>query len=52
MSWLLTNTVEAAVLTQADLLELERLRPDIGLIIYRNLAVGLGRKLARANPRS
>jgi CRP-like cAMP-binding protein len=42
--------VEAAVLTRADLREIERMRPDIGLIIYRNLAAGLGRKLARANP--
>lgn len=32
--------VETAVLDHADLAELIRLRPDIGLHIYRNLAVG------------
>jgi hypothetical protein len=39
--------VEAAVLDRPDLLELIRLRPDIGLHIYRNLAVGTGEKLKR-----
>jgi GNAT superfamily N-acetyltransferase len=39
--------VEAAVLDRPDLLELIRLRPDIGLYIYRNLAVGAGEKLKR-----
>lgn len=37
--------VEAAVLQQRDLADLIRRRPDIGVIIYRNLAVGLGEKL-------
>ena len=35
--------VETAVLGHQDLAELIRLRPDIGLHIYRNLAVGQGR---------
>jgi hypothetical protein len=39
--------VETAVLDHADLAELIRLRPDIGLHIYRNLAVGAGEKLKR-----
>jgi GNAT superfamily N-acetyltransferase len=40
--------VETAILGHRDLAELIRLRPDIGLHIYRNLAVGLGEKLKRA----
>ena len=39
--------VEAAELLQRDLADLIRRRPDIGVIIYRNLAVGLGDKLLR-----
>jgi GNAT superfamily N-acetyltransferase len=39
--------VAMAILTHQDLAELIRLRPDIGLHIYRNLAVGLGEKLKR-----
>ena len=39
--------VETAVLEHADLAELIRLRPDIGLHIYRNLAVDAGEKLKR-----
>jgi hypothetical protein len=39
--------VETAVLGHDDLAELIRLRPDIGLHIYRNLAVGTGEKLKR-----
>lgn len=39
--------VETAVLRHQDLAELIRLRPDIGLHIYRNLAVGMGEKLKR-----
>lgn len=39
--------VETAVLGHEDLAELIRLRPDIGLHLYRNLAVGLGQKLKR-----
>ncbi len=40
---------EAAALTHQDLTQLIRFRPDIGLAIYRNLAIGLGAKLARAS---
>lgn len=39
--------VEVAELLQRDLADLIRRRPDIGVIIYRNLAVGLGEKLLR-----
>jgi hypothetical protein len=39
--------VETAVLVHQDLAELIRLRPDIGIHIYRNLAVGMGEKLKR-----
>jgi GNAT superfamily N-acetyltransferase len=39
--------VELAVLRHQDLVELVRLRPDIGLPIYKNLAVGMGEKLKR-----
>ncbi len=39
--------VETAVLGHHDLAELIRLRPDIGLHIYRALAVGMGEKLKR-----
>lgn len=39
--------VEAAVLGHDALAELIRFRPDIGLHIYRNLAVGIGQKLQR-----
>jgi GNAT superfamily N-acetyltransferase len=42
------TVVEAAVLDRQDLAELIRLRPDIGIQIYKNLAVGLGEKLKRA----
>ena len=40
--------LELAVLDRRDLDELIRLRPDIGLRIYRNLAAGLAEKLKRA----
>ena len=41
--------VETAVLEHRDLLDLIRLRPDIGLHIYKNLAVGTGEKLKRVD---
>jgi CRP-like cAMP-binding protein len=41
------TSVETAVLGRQDLTELIRLRPDIGLHIYSNLAVGMGEKLKR-----
>jgi hypothetical protein len=43
-----TTTSEAAAIRHQDLSRLIRFRPDIGLALYRNLAVGLGAKLARA----
>jgi hypothetical protein len=41
------SRVETAVLGHHDLTELVRQRPDIGLVIYKNLAVGIGEKLKR-----
>jgi CRP-like cAMP-binding protein len=43
------TAVETAVLDRLDLTELIRLRPDIGIQIFKNLAVGLGEKLKRAD---
>lgn len=43
--------VVAAKLDTAALQSLVRQRPDIGVVTYRNLAVGLGRKLQRVNRR-
>lgn len=43
--------VTAAVLSHEDLRVLTRQRPDIGLVLYRNLAHGLGRKLQRLDAR-
>jgi CRP-like cAMP-binding protein len=40
--------VEVAVLAGHDLTELTRLRPDIGLHLYKNSATGLGEKLKQA----
>jgi CRP-like cAMP-binding protein len=39
----------AAVLTRNDLTNLIRQRPDIGLVLYKNLAIGLGQKLLRTD---
>ena len=41
--------VEAGVLTKQDLEGLVRLRPGIGVVLYRNLARGLGEKLRRTD---
>ncbi len=41
--------VEAALITHQDLAELIRMRPDIGLCLYRNLSMGLGKKLIRSD---
>jgi GNAT superfamily N-acetyltransferase len=38
---------EAAAIEHDDLSRLMRVRPDIGVAVYRNLAVGLGAKLTR-----
>ncbi len=40
--------VEAAVVPRARMFELVRRRPDIGVVLYRNVAHGLGDKLRRA----
>ncbi len=47
-SALATRDTEAATLSHRDLMELIRVRPDIGLVMFRNLATGLGAKLGRA----
>jgi GNAT superfamily N-acetyltransferase len=41
--------VETAALGHADFASLVRARPDIGLVVYRNLALGLGDKLHRVS---
>jgi GNAT superfamily N-acetyltransferase len=43
------DEVEAGVLTRQDLESLVRLRPGIGVVLYRNVARGLGGKLRRAD---
>jgi CRP-like cAMP-binding protein/GNAT superfamily N-acetyltransferase len=43
------SDLEVAVLTRDDLKHLVRQRPDVGVVLYRNLAVGLGDKLRRAD---
>ena len=43
------GAVEAAVMSRTGLEELVRLRPDIGVVLYRNLASGLGEKLRRTD---
>ncbi len=43
------TAVETGVLTKKDLQSLVRLRPGIGVVLYRNLARGLGDKLRRAD---
>jgi GNAT superfamily N-acetyltransferase len=44
--------LELAVLDRRDLAELIRLRPDIGLLIYRNLAAELAERLKRVGTAS
>jgi len=41
--------VVVAHLGRAGLRELTRQRPDVGVVLYRNLALGLGRKLQRVD---
>ena len=43
---------ELAVIRNEDLIKLIKTRGDIGCILYRNLAMGLGEKLKRAAPHS
>ncbi|NNE99927.1 MAG: GNAT family N-acetyltransferase [Pyrinomonadaceae bacterium] len=40
-----TKRTEAAVIKREDLVELIRRRPDIGVVLYKNLAESLGNKL-------
>jgi CRP-like cAMP-binding protein len=42
-----TTAIEAAVVRGADLEALVRRRPSTGVVLYRNLALGLGSKLRR-----
>jgi GNAT superfamily N-acetyltransferase len=44
-----SRAMQAAALGHEDLSALVRARPDIGLVIFRNLAIGLGAKLGRAS---
>ncbi|NIL96622.1 MAG: GNAT family N-acetyltransferase [Planctomycetales bacterium] len=41
--------IHVAVIRQDALNHLIRQRPDIGLVLYRNLALGMGQKLSRAD---
>lgn len=43
------SQVEAGIVTRERLNELVRQRPDIGVVLYRNLALGLGDKLHRTD---
>jgi GNAT superfamily N-acetyltransferase len=43
------SAVEAGVLTRSNLAQLVRQRPDIGVILYQNVAKGLGDKLCKAD---
>ena len=44
-----TLAVGAAALSHEDLAGLIRARPDIGLVLFRNVAIGFGSKLGRAS---
>jgi hypothetical protein len=43
------QSLEVATIDHTDFAQLVRLRPDIGVQIYKNLAVGLGEKLRRSD---
>lgn len=45
-----TEPLELAEISADDVGELTRRRPDIAVVLYRNLAVGLGDKLRRVDP--
>ncbi|MDX1623500.1 MAG: hypothetical protein R3199_05925 [Gemmatimonadota bacterium] len=45
-----SDEVRAATIRRDELLGPVRTRPDIGVVPYRNLALGLGAKLWRADP--
>ena len=44
-----TGKVKTAFLTLSALESIMRKRPDMGAILYKNLALGLGQKLMRSN---
>jgi CRP-like cAMP-binding protein len=44
-----TRPTRTATLTHGELTSLVRFRPDVGLVVFRNLAIGLGAKLGRAS---
>ena len=44
-----TRAVRAAVFTREELIELVRQRPDIGVVLFRNVAIGLVEKLRRTD---
>jgi CRP-like cAMP-binding protein len=48
-SVVVATDIHAATLSHEELQRLVRARPDIGLVIFRNLAIGLGAKLGRAS---
>lgn len=50
-SAIIEEPVHVAVLTRDRLGQLVRERPDIGVVLYKNLAANLGRKLRRADRR-
>jgi CRP-like cAMP-binding protein len=43
------QSLEVATINHTDFAQLVRQRPDIGVQIYKNLAVGLGEKLRRSD---
>jgi GNAT superfamily N-acetyltransferase len=43
------TAIEAAVLTHEELTDLIRRRPDIGLLLYKNVAAGMAQKLRRSD---
>ena len=43
------SQVETAVLSHESLESLIRRRPDVGVVLFRNLATGLGEKLQRSD---
>ena len=44
-----TSNIKTAVLTLSAIESIMRKRPDMGAILYKNLALGLGQKLLRSN---
>ena len=48
-SAVVADPVHAAVLTRSRLRQLVRMRPDIGVVLYRNLAKSVGTKLRRTD---